>query len=48
VKVVMGGKTLFEGVVPRTASTLARTLSERGDPRAVFSASVDVAIPKSE
>ncbi|MFZ9914110.1 MAG: transglutaminase domain-containing protein, partial [Phycisphaerales bacterium] len=31
VKIVMGGSTLYEGIVPRTAGTMARTLAERGD-----------------
>ncbi|MFM7051566.1 MAG: transglutaminase domain-containing protein [Planctomycetota bacterium] len=48
VKVVMGDATLFEGVVPRTAATLARTLAERGDPSAVFSAAVEVAVPAAK
>ncbi|MFM7134584.1 MAG: dienelactone hydrolase family protein, partial [Planctomycetota bacterium] len=46
VRVVMGETTLFEGVVPRTIGTLAATLAERGDPSAIFSAAIEVAIPQ--
>ena len=45
VKVVVDGKTAFEGVAPRTLGTAARTLAERGDPRAIFLAEVRVKIP---
>ncbi|MFM7134992.1 MAG: hypothetical protein ACKO0W_11820, partial [Planctomycetota bacterium] len=48
VRVVMGETTLFEGVVPRTIGTLAATLAERGDPSAIFSAAIEVAIPQPE
>jgi hypothetical protein len=40
VKVMFEGRTLFEGTVPRTAATIARTLGDRGDPKAVFTAEV--------
>ena len=40
-----GGKTLFSGRLSRTATTLERTLSERGDPRSVFSSTVTVTLP---
>lgn len=40
-----GGKTLFHGRVPRTVTTLERTLRERGDPDLVFSAEVSVTLP---
>jgi hypothetical protein len=44
VTITMDGKTLFSGVVPRTAEVLHRTLDERGDPDAVFSAAVTVKV----
>ena len=40
VKVMFNGRTLFEGLVPRTATTIARTLGDRGDPRMAFSAEI--------
>ena len=40
-----GGKPLFSGRLSRTATTLERTLSERGDPRSVFSSTVTVTLP---
>jgi predicted esterase len=45
VKVVVDGATAFEGVVPRTLGTAARTLAERGDPHGIFLAEVRVKIP---
>ena len=45
VKVVVDGATAFEGVVPRTLGTAARTLAERGDPQGIFLAEVRVKIP---
>lgn len=36
------GKTVFEGRLPRTIATLARTLADRGDPRLMFDAEVPV------
>ena len=42
VKVTLKGKVLFEGVVPRTAATLAKTLIGRGDPKLVFDAEIAV------
>jgi dienelactone hydrolase len=45
VTVRWGDQTVFEGVVPRTIATLAQTLAERGDPTAMFSASVTVLRP---
>ncbi|MEX2185692.1 MAG: transglutaminase domain-containing protein [Pirellulales bacterium] len=38
VTLTSGGKTLFSGRVERSIATLAKTLAERGDPTAVFSA----------
>jgi hypothetical protein len=45
VKIETDGKTLFEGIVPRTAGELDKTLSQRGDPDSVFSAAQTVQIP---
>jgi hypothetical protein len=42
VTVMFQGRTLHDGVVPRTAATIARTLGARGDPKAVFTAEVTV------
>ena len=39
------GRELFRGTVPRTMSSLRRTLGERGDPRGMFPAEVVVEIP---
>ena len=40
-----GEAKLFSDRVPRTIATLARTLSERGDPNLTFSAEVTVTLP---
>lgn len=40
VRVAINDATVFEGKVPRTIATLARTLTERGDPVSVFSAEI--------
>jgi poly(3-hydroxybutyrate) depolymerase len=45
VKVTAGGKTLFEGMVPRTISTLEATLQGPGDPKLAFPAEVAVKLP---
>jgi hypothetical protein len=45
VSVVFGGRTVSQGVVPRTAGVLAKTLDERGDPAGVFAAEVEVRVP---
>lgn len=42
VTVRWGGRTVFEGVVPRTVRALARTLAERGDPAGLFEAEVEL------
>ncbi len=43
---IRAGETkLFSDLVPRTVSTLARTLSERGDTNLTFSGEVTVALP---
>lgn len=44
VRIEFGGRTLFEGVVPRTIGAIAATLADRGDPKAAFTASVEVAL----
>jgi len=44
VNVVFKGKTLFEGIVPRTVGTLAKTLAGRGDPKLIFDGEVIVSI----
>jgi predicted esterase len=41
----LGGATLFEGVVPTTIATMAKTLAERSDPSAIFPAEVVVQMP---
>jgi hypothetical protein len=40
-----GGKTLFEGRVPRTIAALSQTLGERGDRRGLFSGVVTIELP---
>ncbi|MDG2124319.1 MAG: alpha/beta hydrolase [Verrucomicrobiales bacterium] len=42
VKVVMGEKVLFEGLVERTAGVVAKTLEERGDRKVVYFGEVGV------
>lgn len=39
------GETLFEGFVERSAESIARSIEERGDPSAIFEASVTVTLP---
>ena len=41
----LGGATLFEGVVPATIATMAKTLAERGDPNGVFLAEITIDVP---
>ncbi|MDZ4829007.1 MAG: alpha/beta hydrolase [Phycisphaerae bacterium] len=48
VVVLQGVQERFHGRVPRTIATLARTLTERGDPRGVFSAEVAVTTKPSQ
>lgn len=43
--ITCGGTTLFQGMVARSIGNLAKTLAERGDPKAVYSAEVTVSIP---
>ena len=46
VQVTSGGKTLFEGTVPRTIAGLERTLQGPGDPKLAFPAEFAVTIGK--
>ncbi|HEY7117768.1 MAG TPA: hypothetical protein VH475_14360 [Tepidisphaeraceae bacterium] len=46
VKVIRAGRTVFEGIAPRTLATLEKTLAERGDPAGVFAAQVEVPAAK--
>jgi poly(3-hydroxybutyrate) depolymerase len=46
VKVTSGGKTLFEGLAPRTISTLEETLRGPGDPKLAFPTEIAVTIGK--
>ena len=48
VTIVAGEKQAFQGNVPRTIATMARTLAERGDPAGIFSGEVEVEIPASK
>jgi hypothetical protein len=45
VTVVMGGRTLYEGTVRRTAADLGRSLAERGNPEVMFAARLTVTLP---
>ena len=45
VKVVMAGRVLFEGIVPRMKDVIVKTLEERGDPMGIFTAEIKVQIP---
>ena len=45
ISITSGGSTVYQAKLPRTIGTLAKTLAERGDPKAVYSAEVLVAIP---
>ena len=45
VKVVMAGRVLFEGIVPRMKDVIVKTLEERGDPTGIFTAEIKVQIP---
>jgi len=46
VEVLEGERVAFRGIPPRTIATLAATLAERGDPRGLFSAEIEVALPE--
>jgi len=45
ISITSDGVSLFSGIANRTIGCIAKTLSERGDPKGVFSAEVDVVIP---
>lgn len=47
VRVTHEGAVLHAAVVPRTIAVLATTLAERGDPRSVFCAEIEVEIPSA-
>jgi hypothetical protein len=40
-----GGETLFEGLVERSAEAIMRSIEERGDPSAMYEATVTVSLP---
>ena len=42
VKVVRGGKEFFSGTAPRTIAVLLQTLADRGDPKLMFDAEVNL------
>lgn len=44
IRVVMDGKVLFEGMVPRTKEAIAQAFSERKDPKLVYYAEIEVEI----
>ena len=44
VTISMDGKQLFSGKLERNIKTLAATMLDRGDPKAVYSAEVEVAL----
>ena len=46
VLVSSGSSTIYESKVPRTIGTVAKTIAERGDPKAIYSAEIKVALPK--
>ncbi len=43
-----GSATIFHGMVARSIQNIATTLSERGDPKAIYCAEVTVSIPKKQ
>ena len=47
VTVEQDGRTLFSGKPSRTIGTLVRTLADRGDPKLMFDAEVEVAVADS-
>ena len=46
VQVNYRGKSLFSGAARATIATLARSLDKRGDPKLMFDAEIEVAIPE--
>ena len=47
VTVRVAGKTVFRGIVPRSIEAIRRTLEERGDPRGIFTAEVEIEMEQS-
>jgi len=45
ITVQFGTQKLFEGTLPRTTAAIAKTLTERGDPTAIFTAELDIKTP---
>ena len=45
ITVTYQGKTIFNAIVPRTASTMVETLENRGDPKLVFDGAIDLELP---
>jgi len=46
VSIASGSSSIYEARTPRTIETLAKTIAERGDPKAVYSAEIKVELPK--
>lgn len=46
--VMSGGRKVYEGRIPRTIATMAKTLEERGDPSSTFSGEIIVALAPGE
>ncbi len=46
VRVQVGGAEVFRGVIPRSKDVIERTLSERSDPEAIFSAELPLPLAK--
>ena len=46
--ITSGGISLFSGIAERTIGCIAKTLSERGDPKGIFCAEVNVSLPKEK
>ena len=44
----MGEKQLFSGKLERNIKTLVETMVDRGDPKAVYSAEVEVTLENNE
>ena len=42
IRITSGSVVLFEGKVDRTIEVIAKSLAERGDPKSVFQAEVNV------
>lgn len=46
IRVRMGERTIFEGTVGRSRDTMRKTLAERGDPRGVFPAEIELRLER--